>query len=366
MTRVRALLAEALRSTARHRLVSGTLLLIAAVTTGSVLLTTGNGYAVEAAVIGSLDDTGSRVVVGYDQDGAAGIGAATVDALSRTDAAAWVLGLGTAVDHRVDPHVARGAVAVRPVHGDLADAVVLTSGRQPLPGEAVIGARAAVASGLVDGVGGLRAGAADVPVVGVFRAEGPLDRLNDVALAVPDGTVADQPLRYVYGLAPTIAQVDVLADALRAATVAADPDLVRLETPSAAVDLQRVISGELGSASRRATTLILVTSGILIVTVGTMVVGTRRRDVGRWRALGASRSAVVAGFLVQVLVPVLVGASAGAVSGQAWNHVVHEFRNSWAFAGALVVDAVLVAAVAAAVPALAAAHRDPVRVLRVP
>lgn len=366
MTRRRRLWAESMRSTVRHPLASGALVLVAVVTTGSVLLTTGNAYATEAAVLGSLDSTGSRVVVGYDQDGAAGISDETVDVLARTDAAEWVLGLGAAVDHRVAGDVARRTVAVRHVRGDLADVVVLTAGRLPREGEAVVGRRAADASGLLDGVGGLRSGADDVPVVGVFLSEGPLDRLNDVALAVPEPAAAGSSLRYVYGLAPTIGQVDVLADAFRAGTVASEPDLVRIEKPSAAVDLQRLISGELGASARRSTTLILAASGLVILTVGTMVVGSRRRDVGRWRALGASRSEVVVGFLVQVLVPVLVGAALGAVSTQLWNQLAHEFRNSWTFAGALVVDATLVAATAAIVPAVVAAYRDPVRVLRVP
>ena len=366
MTRARALVAEGLRSAVRHPLATGALLLIAAVTTAAVLLTTGNAYATEAAVVGSLDDAGSRVVVGYDHDGAAGISEETVDVLSRTDAAEWIIGLGTAVDHRLDADVARGTVAVRSVHGDVSDAVALISGRWPHAGEVILGERAAVASGLVDGVGGLRDGTTDLPVVGVFGADGPLDRLNDVALAVPVAAAGDGRLRYVYGLAPTIGQVDVLADALRTGAVATEPDLVRIEKPSAAVDLQRVISGELGASARRSTTLILTTSAVLILTVGTMVVGTRRRDVGRWRALGASRSAVVVGFMVQVLVPVVLGAAAGALTAQLWNEHAHQFRNSWAFAGALVVDATLVAVAAVVVPVVAAAYRDPVRVLRVP
>lgn len=366
MIRTRALVGEALRSTVRHLLTTGALALIAALATAAVLLTTGNSYATEAAVIGSLDERGARVVVAYDHDGAAGIRMASVDCLSRTDAAEWFIGLGEAVDHHVDHELARATVGVRAVFGAFEDVVVPAAGRLPREGEAVLGERAARDAGLLDGIGALSAGGVDIPVVGVFRAEGPFDRLNDVALAVPDSAEGERQLRYLYGLAPAIGQIDVLADAMRAGVVASDPDLIRIEKPSAAADLERVISGELGSAARRSTTLILATSGLLILIVAIMVVGSRRRDVGRWRALGASRSAVVAGFVIEVVVPVVLGASVGALSAQLWNQAAHDFRNSWIFAGALVVDATLVAVTAAVAPAIAAASRDPVRVLRVP
>lgn len=364
--RWRALVGESLRSIARHPLASGSLALIACVTTGAVLVTSGNAFATEEAVIRSLDDTGSRVVVLYDPDGGAAIDGATVDMIGRTDAAVWTLGLGAAVDHQVDEDAGRAPVAVRPVSGDLEQALELVSGRAPRPGEALIGERAAQASGLVDGVGGLSSGTADVAVVGVFRAAGPLDQLNDLALVLSDLDKDAGSIRYVYSMAPTIAQVSVLAQAMKAAAIAVDASRVRVDEPSAAVDLQRIIGGELGAASRRSMTLILATSGALVLTVVTMVVGARRRDVGRWRALGASRSAVVVGFLVQVGVPVASGAAVGAVGAQVWNAMSRDFTNSWSFAGALVVDAVLVGLLAAVPPAVAAARRDPVRVLRVP
>jgi putative ABC transport system permease protein len=365
-SRSRALLIESLRSVLRHPLASSSLLVIAALTSAAVLLTVGNSIATESAVIGSLDDAGSRIVVAYDPDGSAAIDASTMDVLARGDAAAWSIGLGAAVDHEVDEQVGRVPVAVRPVFGDLRTVLQITEGRMPRAGEAIIGTRAATTAGLLDGVGGLTSGPDDVPVVGVFKADGPLDQLNDVALQVDPGARSGTTLRYIYSLAPSISQVGTLAKALQASVVAAAPEQVRIDEPKAAVDLQRAISGELGASSRRSMLLILAMSGALVLTVVSMVVGSRRRDVGRLRALGASRSAVVVHFLIQVMAPVATGAAAGALGAQGWNSVTHGFVNSWAFAGALVVDAVLVATAAGAIPCVAAAQRDPVRILRVP
>ena len=365
-SRWRALQAESLRAIPRHPLVSGTLLIIAALTTAAVLLTVGNSIATEAAVIRSLDDAGSRIVVAYDPDGSAEIRASTIDVLAQGDAAAWSIGLGVAVDYQVDPQLGRAPVALRSVFGDLSAALTITAGRLPRAGEAIIGARAAQSAGLIDGATGLTSGTHDVPVVGVFSASGPLDPLNDVALQLEPITRTEGRLRYAYSIAPTIGQVATLADAMRASVVATAPERVRIDEPQAAVDLQRVIGGELGASSRRSMLLILGMSGALVLTVVAMVVGSRRRDIGRLRALGASRSAVVVSFLVQVTVPVALGACLGALGAQGWNNWVHGFDNSWTFAGALVTDAVLISVAAALIPCVAAAQRDPVRVLRVP
>ncbi len=363
--RHRALLAASLRATATHPLASVSLALIALVTAAGVLLTAGNSLATETTVIRSFDETGSRVVVAYDPDEAAGIRPSSVETVGRTDAAVWVFGLGAALDYEVAGSAGSGPVAVRMVLGDVAGALTVTSGRMPRPGEAILGERAARTAGLLDGVGGLTRGADEIAVVGVFSAAGPLDRLGDVALAVPSDDAASN-LRYLYALAPEIGEVDRLADALRASAVAANPDRIQVDEPKAAIALQQLIAGQLGTASRQAMALILTVSGLLVLTVVTMVVGSRRRDVGRWRALGATRSAVVVGFLVQVALPVMTGSLVGVLGAQLWNAQVHGFTNSWTFAAALMVDILIASLLAAVVPAVLAAQRDPVRVLRVP
>lgn len=103
--------------------------------------------------------------------------------------------------------------------------------------------------------------------------------------------------------------------------------------------------------------------GLVIVSVSTYgAVAGRRRDFGRRRALGASRSAIVVLVLVQTAVVACAGAALGVGVGL-WA--------TWSLPSATLVTgvalrAVLVALLGAVPPALIAALRDPVRILRVP
>ncbi|MGH8874232.1 MAG: FtsX-like permease family protein [Acidimicrobiia bacterium] len=95
-------------------------------------------------------------------------------------------------------------------------------------------------------------------------------------------------------------------------------------------------------------------------------VTTRRRDFGRRRALGASRPDIMILILAQSLTVALVGATGGIVAGTILVQRAVAAAPDAGFALAVGVLAVAVAAVAALGPAVVAAYRDPVRILRVP
>ena len=109
--------------------------------------------------------------------------------------------------------------------------------------------------------------------------------------------------------------------------------------------------------------------GVSLVLVGLVVYGSvtlRRQDFGRRRALGARRSDVVALVGAQSGLVALLGVSLGVVAGSlaVWRLTGQLPDVPFTLAvGALVLLAVLVASIP---PALVAAFRDPVRVLRVP
>ena len=91
-------------------------------------------------------------------------------------------------------------------------------------------------------------------------------------------------------------------------------------------------------------------------------VTSRRRDFGRRRALGASRSAIVALVVTQTAIVAALGAAVGSFLIQRWTGSGPD--PSFALAVATLV--ILAALVSAVPPALVAAYRDPVRILRVP
>lgn len=88
---------------------------------------------------------------------------------------------------------------------------------------------------------------------------------------------------------------------------------------------------------------------------------TRRREFGRRRALGARRTQLVLLVVAQTALTGGVGASAGALLGARVTEGV-----SLSFMLAVAVLSTAASALAAVVPATAAARRDPVAVLRQP
>lgn len=214
-----------------------------------------------------------------------------------------------------------GVAAMRPLVGDLPEDVRLADGRVPsAPGEGVVGGAAAAALHLGDVVGGVTDGRATVGVVGRFEADGALAFLDDLVLyrPAPDATDA------------------------RAA-------------PGARAGVGRVVrAGGDGAGARGA------------AGQGRVPRGGRRRDLGRRRALGASRSAIVALVLLQTFGAGCLGALLGTVAELAAASAWTGATPPWAFAAGVGTTAVLRGLVGAVPPALLAAFRDPVRILRVP
>jgi putative ABC transport system permease protein len=155
-------------------------------------------------------------------------------------------------------------------------------------------------------------------------------------------------------------------DALRESTPAQSLDRLTVETPSGAIALRDVIAGNLGASARQIMALVMgVGAAVIAVTMVSSTAG-RRREFGRRRALGATRSTIVAGLLVQTGLCASIGVAAGMVAGLAVLHAVAGSLPTPHFIAGVAGLAVLLALAAAAPVAIAAALRDPLRILRVP
>ncbi|WP_218052773.1 FtsX-like permease family protein [Cellulomonas algicola] len=341
---------------------TATATLVIAVVCVVVLLTTGQAAAAERAVVAHIDSVGTRMIVTFDPSGEARIRGDSVASVNNLSSVAWAFGLSEAVDVQNANLAGTERVGLRSVLGDLPDDVHLVTGRTPRAGEAVLGVQAAERLGLREGSGGVTGAARTWPIVGVVSATGPLDRLNTMALAVPtEGVEA----RYVYTLADDVRDVPALADQLPSVVSAARASDLQVDEPAGALALRDVVAGELGRSSRQLMMLVL---GVGLALVSVTILGSvaqRRRDFGRRRALGASRSAIVTLVMIQTG----VAGSAGAVLGTVVGVAVLSVRDTpppWSFSVGVAALAILVALAGAVPPALAAAWRDPVRILRVP
>ncbi|NNH05702.1 ABC transporter permease [Cellulomonas fimi] len=361
--------ADAARSVRAQPLTTATTALVVALVCVVVLLTTGRAAASERAVVASIDAVGTRLVTVSDGQGQAGLDASSVAEIARLDGVEWVFGLGPASDGTNAALPGRtGVAALRPLVGDLPDDVRLADGRAPAaPGEAVVGRGAAAALHLGDVAGGVTDGRATVGVVGRFEAVGSLASLDDLVLyrPAPDATDA-RTLRQVHVLVSDASLVPEVTEHVRAVLRVRDPSRVEVESSEGALRLREAVAGTLGATSRQLM-LGVLGGGLVLVTVTVLgAVQGRRRDLGRRRALGASRSAIVALVLLQTLGAGCLGALLGTVAGLAAASAWTGATPPWTFAAGVGTTAVLMGLVGAVPPALLAAFRDPVRILRVP
>ncbi len=363
---MRAVVSEAWRVAVSTPVASVMLAVVVAAAVGSILATTGQTVRAEQDVLAKIDEAGTRLIVATDTDGSARIppdAVAQIAALSKVE---WVFGVGFARD---GSNAAIGAgglpAAVRTMWGDLPD-VIDVNGRLPHPGEALTGTIAAETLGLALPVGGIDTGDTQISVVGGFVAHDPLDGLNTSLLAAPENHSNTETLRTVYVLAQVPDDVAALADAVAAVLGADDPFAVSLTTSETLADVRAAVAGELGRFSRSLIAAVLAAGLILIALIVYTSVTARRQDFGRRRALGARRGTITGLVVTQTLIVTTIGIAIGAAAGTALTFRWTTEPPDHTFVAAIAVLTLLAAGIAATPPAVIAAWRDPVHVLRVP
>lgn len=344
-----------------------TLVLVLATVCFAVLVTTGQAAASEARVVEQIDSAGTRLIALSDDGGAAQILPDALAALAALSDVTWVFGLGEAVDY-ANPLLRDGRVAARSLVGQLPPDLPLVQGRRPQVGEAVIGSNATAALHLGQGLGAVQVldgSASPVGVVGVFEASGPLAGLANTILVAtaPEETAT---LRFVCVMASDVTTVDRLEAVLLSSTPAQNPSALTVETPSGAIALRDVIAGRLGAASRQLMAVVMGVGAVIIAVTMLSATVSRRRDFGRRRALGATRSALVAALLAQTSIGALGGIAAGTLAGLVVLQATTASLPNWRFTAGVAGLALLLTLVAATPIASHAANRDPLRILRVP
>jgi putative ABC transport system permease protein len=130
--------------------------------------------------------------------------------------------------------------------------------------------------------------------------------------------------------------------------------------------VRAAVAGELGRFGRR---LVLAALAVGLILVTIMVYGSvtlRRQDFGRRRALGASRTTIITLVVVEKTMIAVCGAAVGLIGGGIMVWRLTGGLPNTPFLVAVSILAVLAVALATIAPAMIAAYRDPVRVLRVP
>lgn len=361
-----AVLAEALanaRSRPGPTITTATVIALVCVV---IVATTGRTVATERQILSRVDAVGTRLITVTDATGNAGIAPSALEVIADLDTVDWVFGLGPASDvSRGDlPGTASGQpVTRRALLGDLPPEFQDAPGRPASDGEALAGTEALRRLGLPQPSGQVWAEGRPIAIVGAFAATGPLSSLDEMVLQRDPGI---STVRYLYLTVQPGHDVQSVADNVTALLPARDPGGIDVALADGAIQLREVLSGTLGASSRSLMSIVL---GVGLLVVALTVIGAvnaRRRDFGRARALGATRTTIVVLVLTQTALSALVGVCTGfavAVPATRWGS---GSLPGVGFLTGVAVLATMMALLGALPPACAAARRDPVRILRVP
>lgn len=239
--------------------------------------------------------------------------------------------------------------------------VSLVSGRWPDVGEALIAAGAAASYGLDGPIGAIETQSGEeLAIVGTFQAR---DLFRSFAAGSLSPATDRHSMTTLIAVASTASESQALQSAVLQLIAPPDPQDLRVSSPATLADVQQSIGANLTQFSRSLLILVLMAGGVLTAIVVLADTLVRQRDLGRRRALGASRFSIVA----LVTARTALGATIGIVGGTSLAVVIA--RTSLpptAFIAGVAVLAFFTATLSAAPPALLAAFRDPVTVLRTP
>ncbi|UFS60502.1 FtsX-like permease family protein [Subtercola endophyticus] len=410
-----ALLREAAAAALAARVTSAVAVTIVAVLCAVVVLTTGRAVGAQNAIVSSIDNEGTRLIVVRAPE-SSGLDTSVLGRLAEATQISSVTAFGPADDVRnarvdggtrvalrrqysVPPasaselaNASAPTLGMAPTTASAASAVSVASAEAdgtpvggapfgpnrtgavgatpPAPSapRAVASPAAARALGLADGVGSVESVASSAEYV-VDRATALPDELAvlDPVVVVP--AVADpehpQPVSVLVVVAATSAQVTAVTALVESVLAVVDRSKVTVTTSEQLAALSASVQSQLGDFSRSLTLLVFGVGSVLVAAVVYALVLLRRRDFGRRRALGASRSLIVALLLTQVALLGSIGAVTGCTAADLLLALTGDPPPTATFTFAVALLAVLTAVVASVVPAVVASTRDPLRELRV-
>lgn len=368
-------LRRALRET-RHtlwgsRAMTAALIAIVTAATLSVILTAGRSAALEQDVLASVDDAGTRFIVISSQT-SEGLDPSVVARIANLHGVDWIIGLTPAQDTRNAAIPGARAVSTRTIVGQWPEAirpsVALPPGTAPAPGTALVTETSQELAGLIDPAGTMinSANGQYISVGGRFEASPPLDHLDRAILLPDDPEHPADALSVLYLTADRAVDVPAVAESAVQLSGIENRADITVETSQTLVELQDVVSGQLSEFSRVLAAGIMAGSAVVIGLSLIMLSVSRRRDFGRRRALGATRTDLILVMAMSATIPALIGATLGVAGGLAILQISDLGQPPITFALAAIVVSVMTAALAALPAALLTAWRDPASVLRVP
>ncbi|WP_401001103.1 FtsX-like permease family protein [Agromyces sp. GXQ0307] len=357
---------EAIASARAQPVVSAITAVVIAGMCAAVLLTSGRTVGAEQQVIRSIDTAGTRSLVVRAEPGA-GLTAGVLDRIGAIEGIEWSAAFGAAEDAQNTAFDGGTRVALREAWAADWTALGLP---EPLPGDGDVAYASPLALaqlGLEDPVGGiaLRDGN-EYAIGGKIAPPDYLGFLEPVLIAPRSVDDVDAPISALIVISERPDLVAPITEAVKSVLAAEDPSKVQVQNSESLATLRALIEGQLGTFGRSLTLGILALTALLVAVLLFGMVTMRRKDFGRRRALGASQPLIIALITTQTAIVATGAAAAGSVIAVLVLLLANDPIPSLTYIVGVSVLAVLVAVVAALIPAAIAAQREPIRELRVP
>jgi putative ABC transport system permease protein len=333
----------------------------------AVLLTSGRTVGAEERVIASIDSAGTRAIA-VRAERAAGLDTSVLDRIRHLDGIEWAVAFSPAQDVYNTAFPGGTPTPIRLAFGDSWTPFGL-SGDLPTGGDIAYASSPALASlGLDEPIGQVqvRDGSVGWAVGGRVVVPDYLAFLQPVLIAPQALDGPSEPVGTLVVVADRPDLVAALADAIRSVLAADDPTKITIQTSEALATLRALVEGQLGTFGRGLTLGILGLTALLVATLVYGMVLLRRKDFGRRRALGASQRFIVLLLTIQTAILATLGAAVGTAAAVVALIAIGDPLPGFAYVMGVVALAILVAIIAALLPAVAAARREPIRELRVP
>jgi putative ABC transport system permease protein len=345
-----------------HKLVSLATVLFIAGMCATVCLTAGRTSGERREVLANIDSAGTRtIVVRFNPD--AGIDANVMDRLEEFAGIEWAGGFGPAADMSAVEADGAPVVPVRNYYPSQGGNILANRVANGVVNAVYVSQSAQDQLGLVAPSAGLEGSGRSAAVVGAFVPPTSLSFLEPLAIA-PTSRTGPLALLVVELSSPQL--VGVFTHQIGSLLGINDPSLVRIQSSERLATLQGQIEQQLTSSGRILVLGSFMATAALLSAVLLVLMLLRRRDFGRRRALGATRSLLVSLILGQTVALSLVGASVGVALALLGLALSGTPLPGAEFVVALTVLAVFTGALAAVLPAVFASRRDPLRELRLP
>jgi putative ABC transport system permease protein len=336
---------------------AGTLVtvLLSAALCATVLLTTGRTLGAHNEVLRTIDSLGTRLITIKISD-QAGVGPEVVQRIGHLDQVQEVAALSSPLDaHNALLNDSR-SVAARFYWSSASDPAAMAQTDGPTLNSLQI-------SGSIGSVR-LQNGV-QYPIERTSIVPETLKAFEPLVL-LPTQRTAGLHVTVVVVVARTPDAVDALARAVPPLIGISDPSQIQMNTSAELASLRANVDEQLGGFGRSLVLVLFASAALLTLCTLLALVAMQRKDFGRRRALGATRSYILALICTQYLMTGAVGALLGTVTTLVALAATSTPLPPPEFCVAVAILAASSSVVGAAIPGIYASRRDPVHELRVP